>query len=132
MAPPEGATEEESSQTYYVIKAAQEKEELQREGDELDAKNRKAEQELLALQNTLRIINSGNHQTKQSFKKLADSSKFFCPWDRTNQHFSFSGDEMTRLEELEEQSRHLMDKVRTKRRKVDEIKNDLKVRTSDI
>lgn len=93
MAPPEGVNEEETSQTYYVIKvcrnfeeekkiyeefvysqAAQEKEELQREGDELDAKNRKAEQELLALQNTLRIINSGNHQTKQSFKKLADSS----------------------------------------------------------
>ena len=59
--------------------AAQEKEELQREGDELDAKNRKAEQELLALQNTLRIINSGNNQTKQSFKKLSDSSKqSFC------------------------------------------------------
>ena len=40
---------------------------------------------------------------------------------------SHSGDEMTRLEELEEQSRHLMDKVRTKRRKVEDIKNDLKV-----
>jgi hypothetical protein len=37
------------------------------------------------------------------------------------------GDEMTRLEELEEQSRHLMDKVRTKRRKVEDMKNDLKV-----
>jgi hypothetical protein len=40
------------------------------------------------------------------------------------------GDEMTRLEELEEQSRHLMDKVRTKRRKVEDIKNDLKVKNS--
>lgn len=39
------------------------------------------------------------------------------------------GDEMTRLEELEEQSRHLMDKVRTKRRKVEDIKNDLKVKS---
>ncbi|CAF0821827.1 unnamed protein product [Adineta steineri] len=109
MAPPEGSQEEETSQTYYVIKAAQEKEELQRAGDELDAKNRKAEQELLALQNTLRVINSGNSQTKQSFKKLTDSS-----------------DEMTRLEELEEQSRHLTDKVRIKRKKVEDIVNDLK------
>lgn len=39
----------------------------------------------------------------------------------------YLGEEMTRLEELEEQSRHLTDKVRTKRRKVEDIKNDLKV-----
>ncbi|UJR23536.1 hypothetical protein I4U23_026526 [Adineta vaga] len=109
MAPPEGANEEETSQTYYVIKAAQEKEELQRAGDELDAKNRKAEQELLALQNTLRVINSGNGQTKQSYKKLPESS-----------------DEMARMEELEEQSRHLTDRVRAKRKQVENIINDLK------
>ena len=95
---------------WSFSQAAQEKEELQREGDELDAKNRKAEQELLALQNTLRIVDSGNNQTKKSFKKLTDSS-----------------DEMTRLEELEEQTRHLNDKVRTKRRKMEEMKSELKV-----
>ncbi|CAF1173380.1 unnamed protein product [Didymodactylos carnosus] len=87
MAPPESATEEETSQKYYVIKAAQEKEELQRQGDELDAKIRKAEKELRAEENTLKILkilNTGNSMTKDSFKKLTDSS-----------------DESTQLEELE-------------------------------
>lgn len=45
MAPPE-EDGEEHSQAYYVIKAAQDREGLQREGDELDSKIRKAEREI--------------------------------------------------------------------------------------
>ena len=74
MAPPEGTPEEESSQAYYVIKAAQEKEELQREGDELDAKIKKAEKELRALENTLDVVNSNNETYKQSYSKAGSQS----------------------------------------------------------
>ena len=74
MAPPDGTPEEESSQAYYVIKAAQEKEELQREGDELDAKIKKAEKELRALENTLDVVNSNNETYKQSYSKAGSQS----------------------------------------------------------
>ncbi|CAF0839436.1 unnamed protein product [Didymodactylos carnosus] len=108
MAPPEGTTEEETSQTYYVIKAAQEKEELQREGDELDVKIRKAEQELRASENTLKILNTGNSMTKDSFKKLTDSSE-----------------ELKQLEELDEQLRDMRDKVGIKRKTLKVLQSDL-------
>ena len=74
MAPPEG--EEERSNAYYVIKAAQDKEELQREGDALDANIRKAEKEIRALENTLRVLNGRNEQYRKSFKGVTDSSEF--------------------------------------------------------
>ena len=52
------------------IVAAQEKEALQRQGDELHAKIQKAEMEIDGLENTLRLINGGNDQLRRSLKKV--------------------------------------------------------------
>uniref|UniRef100_I3M357 Coiled-coil domain-containing protein 39 n=1 Tax=Ictidomys tridecemlineatus TaxID=43179 RepID=I3M357_ICTTR len=67
-----------ASQIRYVDQerqsiAAQEKEELQREGDSLDAKINKAEKEIYALENTLQVLKSCNNNYKQSFKKVTPS-----------------------------------------------------------
>eukprot|EP00929_Paragymnodinium_shiwhaense_P117399 TRINITY_DN8793_c0_g1_i16.p1 TRINITY_DN8793_c0_g1~~TRINITY_DN8793_c0_g1_i16.p1 ORF type:complete len:894 (-),score=357.54 TRINITY_DN8793_c0_g1_i16:416-3097(-) len=63
----EGA-EGELSQAAYVIKAAQEKEELQRKGDELDDKIRRAEREIRALENTLGHLVTRNQKFKENFQ----------------------------------------------------------------
>ncbi|EGR30111.1 hypothetical protein IMG5_141810 [Ichthyophthirius multifiliis] len=57
----------EHSQAYYVIKAAQEREELQRKGDELNANILKSEKELIALENTLSHLKNRNSKYRDSF-----------------------------------------------------------------
>ncbi|KAM9544081.1 coiled-coil domain-containing protein 39 isoform 2-T2 [Guaruba guarouba] len=106
MTPPEG--EEEKSQTYYVIKAAQEKEALQCEGDDLDAKICKAEKEIVALENTLCIINNCNSKYRNSFKEVAETSE-----------------EYEEKLKLEEEKRAADKKHRYKQRQIKELKEKL-------
>ncbi|KAK6195619.1 hypothetical protein SNE40_001008 [Patella caerulea] len=113
MAPPEG--EEDKSQAYYVIKAAQEKEELQRTGDDLDARIRKAEKEIRALENTLRLMNGRNEQYRKSFNKITETS-----------------DEMEDKQQIEEQMRAVMDKYKYKRRQIRELQEDLQTMSGTL
>ena len=64
---PEGG--EEISQAAMVIMAAQKREELQREGDELDHEIRRREKEMRALEHTLNHLNVRNTQFRLSFHK---------------------------------------------------------------
>ena len=63
------------SQTYYLILAAQRKEELQRKGDELDASIRRSEREIRALQATLDHLNARNTAYRASFQKVDQSGE---------------------------------------------------------
>lgn len=68
VARPEG--EEKHSQAYFIIKAAQRREELQRRGDQLDQDVRKCEREIRALQTTLDHLNARNTAYRESFQKI--------------------------------------------------------------
>ncbi|RYH20389.1 hypothetical protein EON65_23570 [archaeon] len=65
-----GDGEEKHSQAYFVIKAAQKREELQRRGDQLDQDIRKVEKDIRALQLTLEHLNMRNIAYRESFKKI--------------------------------------------------------------
>jgi len=109
MAPPEGAPPEENSQAYYVIKSAQEKEELQREGDQLNEQIKKAEKEIVALKNTLQIINSNNSNIKNQNSRVGDQSE-----------------QLQQKEELEEQLRAISDNYKHKKNEMRQLQADVK------
>ena len=71
----EGSAGEEVSQAYFVIKAAQIREELQRKGDELDSKIRIVEREMGALDSTLRHVVGANSKFRSGFQAADMNSK---------------------------------------------------------
>lgn len=64
-----------SSQAYFIIAAAQKREELQREGDELDQEIRRCEREIRALESTLRHLNARNVDFRVSFQRADPGSR---------------------------------------------------------
>lgn len=63
------------SVTHFKIRNAQEKYMLQQEGDELDMRVKKAEQEITAMENTLQVINQSNVAFKQNLSAVRDEGR---------------------------------------------------------
>uniref|UniRef100_A0A0K8TJ05 Coiled-coil domain-containing protein 39 n=1 Tax=Lygus hesperus TaxID=30085 RepID=A0A0K8TJ05_LYGHE len=61
---------ETSSVAYYQIKIAQEKRELIENGDELQAKIEKTEKEILAMENTLRLVSCTNDNFRSNLETI--------------------------------------------------------------
>ena len=66
--------EHHDSQAYYVIKCQQEKEELQRQGDDLDGKVKTCEKEIKSLLNTLSHLQVRNRNYRDKFMQGAEGA----------------------------------------------------------
>ncbi|CAH8506348.1 unnamed protein product [Heterobilharzia americana] len=104
MSPPDG--EETRNQAYYIIRAAQDKELLQRKGDTLDNETRILEQEIVALENTLALMNGCNTVYRMSHSKLPDNAEEIQQQKELNEQIRVlnikSRYDNTRLKELHE------------------------------
>ncbi len=96
------------SQAYFVIQNAKKREELQRQGDELDAAVRKTEKEIKALVNTLKQLTVRNTEFRSSFHK-ADKA---APAAK-------------QLASLERQSKDISDSVFARKRELQQAAADL-------
>lgn len=61
--------------THFKIKNAQEKFMLQQQGDDLDQKIKIAEKEIVAIENTLKMVNLTNVAFKSNLSELKDDGK---------------------------------------------------------
>jgi len=98
----------ERSQAYYVIKAAQRREELQREGDEYDSKIRTAEREIRALEATLHHLVDRNQEFRTGFQKA-----------------DMDGRTAAQLQALEQQVKQASDGLFKRRKELQRVANDL-------
>lgn len=104
----DGDGDDKQSQSYYVIQAAQKREELQRRGDQLDQDVRKCEREIRSLQVTLDHLNARNTAFRESFQKV-----------------DIKGEDAEVLSQLEERIRLNKDSLFRKKKDVQRVTTDL-------
>ncbi|KAF4692421.1 hypothetical protein FOZ60_013534 [Perkinsus olseni] len=100
---------EEKSQAYFVLKAAQMKDSLQREGDEIDRKIRIAEQELHGLENSLGYLINSNQKYKAGLKSTGERER------RKDEKVLGEGDA------LERQLRHASEVLHKKKKRMADL-----------
>lgn len=81
----------------------------------MDAKIRKAEKEIRALENTLRLMNNRNETYRKTLNKVEST-----------------GEEVTELDALEGQLRTVMDKFRRRRKLIKELQQDLQTMSNTL
>ncbi|KAJ4460139.1 putative flagella associated protein [Paratrimastix pyriformis] len=94
----------EHTQAFCIVQAAQQKQQLEKQGDELDGLIRQKMDEVRRLENTMRLLQAKNQEYRGSFHKA----------DATSREFE-------QKEALDEQVKGAVDRARYKRREVGEV-----------
>jgi len=96
--------ESEHTQAFCIVQAAQQKQQLEKQGDELDALIKQKMEEVRKLENTMRLLQAKNTEYRQSFHKADESSR-----------------EFEQKQALEEQLKSATDRSKYKRRELGEV-----------
>lgn len=99
--------DEQHSQAYYIIKAAQKREELQRTGDQLDQDVRKCEKEIRFLNITMEHLMARNTAYRESFQKV-----------------DLKGEDAEKLVQLEERTKLNKDALFRKKKELQRLVTD--------
>ena len=121
--------EEKYSQAYYVIKTAQEKEELQRQGDEMAGKIAKCKKDLSSLKKTLEALQTRNDKLKKALilkqKGDVDNEKVKQLEGKIEKENKYMWEKKKELDNLNVNLQSGQQKVEEKRMQINVLQNNI-------
>jgi UDP-glucose:O-linked fucose beta-1,3-glucosyltransferase len=121
--------EEKYSQAYYVIKTAQEKEELQRQGDEMAGKIAKCKKDLSSLKKTLEALQTRNDKLKKALilkqKGEVDNEKVKQLEGKVEKENKYMWEKKKELDSLNVNYQNGQQRIEEKRMQINVLQNNI-------
>ena len=121
--------EEKYSQAYYVIKTAQEKEELQRQGDEMAGKIAKCKKDLSSLKKTLEALQTRNDKLKRALilkqKGEVDNEKVKQLEGKVEKENKYMWEKKKELDNLNANYQNGQQKMEEKKKQINVMQNNI-------
>ncbi|XP_067014621.2 coiled-coil domain-containing protein 39 [Anabrus simplex] len=116
---------EQVSISHIKIKSAQEKYMLQEQGDELDTKIRRTEKEILAMENTLKVVNAANDTYRKNLATVDQNSPEFQEKKELETEYYKAIDQLRNR-------RSVLSNLKSETEKLDHTLEELKITENEI